>query len=958
MKKILAYSALSLAVLAGCQSTSTNQNQATTLLSDTLVVSPNDTRQYATLKLDNQIEVMLVSDPKAQKSAAALSVGVGLLNDPMTQQGMAHYLEHMLFLGTERYPSQKGYTDFMTQNGGAHNAYTWLDITNYMFKVNNNAYDEALDRFSDFFKAPKLYPEYIEKEKSAVNAEWSMRREMDFFGQFKLARQMMGQHPANRFLIGNLETLSDKEGSKLHTETVNFYNQYYSSNIMKVAMLSNRPISEMKALAKQYFGEIKNKNIADPAVTNTLDYAKVGKQRVYYKPNKDVKQLQLDFTIKNNSTEFALKPNRFVAYLLSNEMPGSPAQLLRDKGWVSQLSASASPDAYGNYGNLTVDVNLTDAGMKNREAIVATIMQYIELIKRQGVDEKYFNEIRTSLNNQFQFLEKGDEFGYVSNLADSMQKYPLNHAINAPYYYGKFDKAAINNVLAQLNANTLRVWYVSQQEETDKKLHFYDGQYRIEPISQAEIASWSKPSQFALALPSVNRLLPEQFAIKTKDYAKQAKPTLTYDKNGIKVWQQPSQRFADQPKGLLEVYINTPQAMENAANQVLYSVWADLYNLAQSTLATEASVAGMSVYLQPSNGMVLSINGFTDKQNLLLSEALKGLKVTPNVQTFNQAVDRYVRALQNKQKAFPYSQAFSEFGKLTRSGNFDDQTLISAAKSVNPAQLQTLIEQTLNQHQIRVFSFGNYDKQAIESLVNNIEQVLPENTTQTAYSKSQAWQPKAGEVYSLQKDIDVADVAVVDVYYSPVAGYAPKAAAAVLQKHFSTFVFDKLRTEEQLAYAVGAFASPNENYAGMGLFIQTPVNDAKTMQARFDRVIQQYKPVLMKMDDNTFAQLKQATLVALKEPAKNLQEEVSDFLGDWYKEKFDFDSREQLIAAVEKTTVADLQAFYQQTLLNPQAPRLNVQLRGKKFADKPFANIKGAKQISSLQNYYQQLNWQ
>eukprot|EP00492_Amphilonche_elongata_P003498 TRINITY_DN3828_c0_g1_i1.p1 TRINITY_DN3828_c0_g1~~TRINITY_DN3828_c0_g1_i1.p1 ORF type:complete len:110 (-),score=2.29 TRINITY_DN3828_c0_g1_i1:114-443(-) len=102
-------------------------------------------------------------------------------------------------------------------------------------------------------------------------------------------------------------------------------------------------------------------------------------------------------------------------------MPGSPAQLLRDKGWVSQLTASPSPSQYGNYGALTISLELTDEGMKNRETIVATIMQYIELIKKEGVDAKYFNEIRTSLSNQFKFLEKGDEFSYVSSLTGSMQ---------------------------------------------------------------------------------------------------------------------------------------------------------------------------------------------------------------------------------------------------------------------------------------------------------------------------------------------------------------------------------------------------------------------------------------------------------------------------------------------------------------------------------------------------------
>ena len=67
-----------------------------------VVKSPNDAREYRAIQLDNDLKVLLVSDPETQKSAASLSVGVGLLSDPMEQQGMAHYLEHMLFLGTEK----------------------------------------------------------------------------------------------------------------------------------------------------------------------------------------------------------------------------------------------------------------------------------------------------------------------------------------------------------------------------------------------------------------------------------------------------------------------------------------------------------------------------------------------------------------------------------------------------------------------------------------------------------------------------------------------------------------------------------------------------------------------------------------------------------------------------------------------------------------------------------------
>jgi protease-3 len=953
MKKIIGFSAIALAVLSGCSNTHViSQSTPSSLLSQQFVVSPNDNREYKTLKLANEIEVVLVSDPQAEKSAAALSVGVGLLHDPMLQQGMAHYLEHMLFLGTERYPDTKGYSDFMTKNGGAHNAYTWLDITNYMFKINNDAFDEGLDRFSDFFKAPKLYPEYTDKEKNAVNAEWSMRREMDFFGEFKLARKMMGDHPANRFLIGNLETLGDKEGSILHKETVDFYNKYYSSNIMKVALISNLPIAEMEKKAQTYFADIKNKHIDKPEVTAKVDFNKAGGKRVFYSPNEDVKQLQLDFTIKNNMSEFAVKPNRFVSYLLSNEMPGSPAQILRDNGWVSQLTAGASPNQYGNYGTLTVNIELTDEGMKNREVIVATIMQYIDLIKESGVDSQYYNEIRTSLNNQFKFLEKGDEFNYVSALTQSMQDFPLNHVINAPYYYAQFDADAVNNVLDQLNGDTLRIWYISQQEETDSQLHFYDGKYRISDISHDEVASWDEASQFPLALPSVNNFLPESFAIKTQAFKEQRHPELAYDKNGVKIWRQASQKFAEQPKGLVEIYINTVPGLTDIKAEVLYTVWADIYNTQQSQLSTEATVAGMNVSLSPSNGLVLSLSGFTDKQDVLLKQALSGLDIVVLEQAFDQTIDRYKRNLLNQQKQFPYSQAFSEYAKLTRTGSFDTDALIEAANSLTLSDLYKLKQATMANNDLRVFSYGNYNQEDINAIASELEAILPSNHTATPFARSKAWLPQAGEKLVLQKDIDVADVAVVDMTIHPVAGYKQKAQAAVLQGHFRTVAFDKMRTEEQLAYAVGAFARAQEDYSGIGLYIQTPVIGPKEVQARFDKFKKEYAVELDNMSEETFAQLKNATLVSLKEQPKNLSDEMGPLLNDWYRENFSFDSKEKLIAEVEKVTLSDIKDYYKQTLLNPMAARLNVQLRGKKFIESEFADMPNQTKITTLDAYY------
>ena len=57
-----------------------------------------DKRESKTFSLENGLDILLISDPDVHRSAAALSVGVGHLHDPKEKQGLAHYLEHMLFL--------------------------------------------------------------------------------------------------------------------------------------------------------------------------------------------------------------------------------------------------------------------------------------------------------------------------------------------------------------------------------------------------------------------------------------------------------------------------------------------------------------------------------------------------------------------------------------------------------------------------------------------------------------------------------------------------------------------------------------------------------------------------------------------------------------------------------------------------------------------------------------------
>ena len=75
--------------------------------------SKNDDRLYKYLRLKNNLRCLIVSDQEVEKSAACLYVNVGSLYDPAHANGLAHFLEHMLFLGTKKYPEENEYSKYI-----------------------------------------------------------------------------------------------------------------------------------------------------------------------------------------------------------------------------------------------------------------------------------------------------------------------------------------------------------------------------------------------------------------------------------------------------------------------------------------------------------------------------------------------------------------------------------------------------------------------------------------------------------------------------------------------------------------------------------------------------------------------------------------------------------------------------------------------------------------------------
>ena len=108
-----------------------------------------ESKKYQVLLLSNNLKVLLVEDPTSQNSYAAIDVGVGSWNEPHYVNGLAHFLEHMIFLKSKKYSKPAYFDETLSKNGGFSNAYTTDEHTNYYFKVSSDAFEETLAIFAE-----------------------------------------------------------------------------------------------------------------------------------------------------------------------------------------------------------------------------------------------------------------------------------------------------------------------------------------------------------------------------------------------------------------------------------------------------------------------------------------------------------------------------------------------------------------------------------------------------------------------------------------------------------------------------------------------------------------------------------------------------------------------------------------------------------------------------------------
>jgi protease-3 len=898
-------------------------------LTEKINKSEHDPRQYEAIKLANGMTVLLVSDAQAPKSLAALALPVGSLEDPNSQLGLAHYLEHMVLMGSKRYPEPENLSEFLKKHGGSHNASTASYRTAFYLEVENDALEPAVDRMADAIAEPLLDPGNADRERNAVNAELTMARSRDGMRMAQVGAETLNPaHPSARFSGGNLDTLKDKPDSKLHDELTGFYKRYYSANLMMGVLYGNQPLPQLADIAAKTFGRVPNHDASVPPITVPAVTPEQQGIIIHYVPAQPRKQLKVEFRIDNNSAAFRSKTDTYISYLIGNRSKNTLSDWLQKQGLADAINAGADPMVDRNGGVFAISVSLTDKGLAQRDQVVAAIFNYLKMLRSEGIKQSYFDEISHVLNLDFRYPSITRDMDYIEWLVDTMLRVPVEHALDAPYLADRYDPKAIAERLDAMTPQNARIWFVSPDEPHNKTAYFVNAPYQVDKITPQRFTQWQQlESGISLSLPALNPYIPDDFTL-TKPSHEFKKPERVVDKPGLRVLYMPSRYFADEPKADVTVAFRNAKTMDSARNQVLFSLTDYLAGLALDQLSYQASVGGLSFSTSPNNGLMFNANGFTQRLPQLLTALIEGYSsFTPTEDQLAQAKSWYLEQLDAAEKGKAFELAIQPVQMVSRVPYSERSERREVLKTLTLKDVLAYRDSLLAEATPELLVVGNMSKQQVDTLASTLKHRL--GCTGSEWWHGEDVVVDKNHLANLQQVGSSTDSALAAVYvptgYDEVTGMA---YSSLLGQIIQPWFYSQLRTQEQLGYAVFAFPMSVGRQWGVGFLLQSNSKQPAYLYQRYQDFYPKTEKRLRDMSEADFEQYKQALINELKQRPQTLSEEASRFANDFDRGNFAFDTRQKLIAQVQQLTPAKLADYFHQAVIQPQGLAVLSQVSG------------------------------
>ncbi len=878
-------------------------------------VSPFDDRDYRVLTLENGLQALLVSDPEADKAAASMNVRVGSAQDPDDLQGLAHFLEHMLFLGTEPYPQSDAYQQYISDNAGSHNAFTAQQDTNYFFDIEPSALPGALDRFSEFFLSPLFNADHLESERNIVHSEYMARIRDESRRENDVLNQLLNpDNPTTGFAVGSRDTLADPEGeATLRERVIDFYHRYYDANVMNLAVVAPQPLDELEALVVERFADIPDHDLSAPTIDAPLIDHDTLPRYVERQSLQDRRQLRFYFPVPDPTDEYRTKPTQLIAHLLGDEGDGSLLAVLREAGLADGLSAGVGRGD-GNEALFTVSISLTPAGAERLDDIEATLFAAIEQIRADGLAEWRYDEQKSLSEQAFRFQQHGAPQQEATRLAMSLSRYPVEDVQYAAYRMDGMDSERQQRYLDALTQDNMLRFYSAPDVESDTISPWFNTQWKEQPptaIGQA---------LSGLALPEPNPFIASDLTLQG---GQDEQPTALIETPTFTAWHMQDSRF-NTPSVEWRVSLQHPSASYSAEEAVLTRLLAGWLNDSLNESLYPAWIAGQSFSAYAhARGMTLSFSGWRDGQTPLIEQALEQLQQADiSTGAFERVRYQLQREWRNAPQASLTGQASRALGEALLTPQWSTAELLEASQRLEKRHLENFRRRFLDDLYIDAMAVGNLNAEQAQEQANLIRGALtprltrddiPPLTPLEVSSESEILHPHSTREESLVlRYLQGRDTSVEE-----------QARLSVLAQWLDTPFYQQLRTEEQLGYIVNAGYSPMLEAPGISLIVQSPDVDSSTIAERMDAFMEAAEARLNTLSNGELAAHRQAVHDRLNQRDTSLPSMTNRYWQATALDEVRFDRREQLAALALDVSVEELQSLWPELLSRQLDIRFN-----------------------------------
>lgn len=458
---------------------------------ETPIKSEGDKKDYRLIKLPNGLKALLMrkiesSADNENLAAANVTIGVGSFDDPPKAVGLAHFLEHMVHMGSAKYPEESGYNDFLTANGGRRNAMTGCEYTSYYFNVSEKAFPEALDRLEQMIEAPLLLRNSMQREREAVDSEFQMQLSNDAARVQSILHLLVREtHPASQFGCGNLKTLKENiTDDDLHSELMKLHGKYVGCN-MFLTLQSKRTLDEMQELVVASFSTIKKgvKEVKPTFGVTEIFRPEFFTKQFFIKPTSPKKAMMLTWALPSLEAHYKCSPCDYISYVFKNEGEGGISVYLREKNLVSDIlihMVDQSIASNSQYTLVRLAVDLTDLGYENIDQILKAIYSYLLMLKETSIEDhrRLFMDSMEKTQNAFKFHNESSSMRNVMETAPKMLIYDDVDILRGSKIYQEFDEKLILDTIESLNQRDFNLLIISDKHETlNKKDRWFNTEY-------------------------------------------------------------------------------------------------------------------------------------------------------------------------------------------------------------------------------------------------------------------------------------------------------------------------------------------------------------------------------------------------------------------------------------------------------------------------------------------------